>query len=308
MPMTDAEIIRCPAALRAGAMGLLLSDLAPSQRREIAGPLLDDGAAVELSREPLFVALRDDRLSGAAWGQIQAGNIAVFWPPRLATGEQQQTADALATCVTRALDELAVEMTQVLLSTPDPEEIDLLKRAGFRHLADLMYLTWEATRIRTEGSASEIEFVEYEPSQRARLMALIERTYDGTLDCTALNGVRTMDDIVDGYEKTGVFRAANWLIVRGGGQDVGVLLLADHPGAGHWELMYMGLVPEARRRGWGRQITEHAQRMVHRAGVARIVAAVDATNSPAVRMYQEAGFNMWDRRTVYVRFFASAQP
>ena len=35
------------------------------------------------------------------------------------------------------------------------------------------------------------------------------------------------------------------------GRDVGVLLLADHPRARHWELMYMGLVPEARGTGLG---------------------------------------------------------
>ena len=38
-----------------------------------------------------------------------------------------------------------------------------------------------------------------------------------------------------------------------------MLLLADHPKARHWELMYMGLVPEVRGRGWGRQIARYAQ-------------------------------------------------
>ena len=121
------------------------------------------------------------------------------------------------------------------------------------------------------------------------------------------DGVRNIEDVINGYENTGVFRSENWLIVHGDGKDVGVLLLADHPKAGHFELMYMGLVPEARGRGWGRQIAEHAQRMVRRAGAARIVAAVDAANTPALRMYQMAGFDIWDRRTVYVRFSAGAR-
>ena len=90
-------------------------------------------------------------------------------------------------------------------------------------------------------------------------MRLVERTYEGTLDCTALNGVRDIDDVINGYQATGVFRPENWLFVRSGGQDVGVLLLADHPQARHWELMYMGLVPEVRGRGWGRQIARYAQ-------------------------------------------------
>jgi len=85
-----------------------------------------------------------------------------------------------------------------------------------------------------------------------------------------------------------------------------VLLLADHPSARHWELVYMGLVPEARGRGWGRQITQHAQLMARRAGVDRIVLAVDAANSPALEMYRAAGFEKWDRRHVLVRFPSSA--
>ena len=92
-----------------------------------------------------------------------------------------------------------------------------------------------------------------------RLADVIQRTYEGTLDCTALDGARDMDDVIDGYKATGVFRRQNWMFVRHGGADVGVLLLADHPAARQWELMYMGLVPEYRGSGWGRQIAHYAQ-------------------------------------------------
>jgi ribosomal protein S18 acetylase RimI-like enzyme len=307
MPNSTAEIVRCPGELRAQAVALVLDDLPPSQRHEVAGALLNEDAATALVCEPLFVALRDGRLRGAAWGQIQSGKIAVFWPPRLVAGEERQTAFALAESVMRAIDQMPIEMTQVLIQAPDPDEIDLLRRVGFLHLADLLYLTSEGSRFPVGGSQTDLVFESYEPSQRSRLIALIERTYDGTLDCTALDGVRNIEDVINGYENTGVFRSENWLIVLGDGKDVGVLLLADHPKAGHFELMYMGLVPEARGRGWGRQIAEHAQRMVRRAGAARIVAAVDAANTPALRMYQMAGFDIWDRRTVYVRFSAGAR-
>jgi ribosomal protein S18 acetylase RimI-like enzyme len=69
--------------------------------------------------------------------------------------------------------------------------------------------------------------------------------------------------------------------------------------------MYTGLIPEARGRGWGRQITQHAQWMARQAGIERIVLAVDSVNVPAIRMYQSTGFEMWDKRSVYVRFPAS---
>jgi mycothiol synthase len=86
-----------------------------------------------------------------------------------------------------------------------------------------------------------------------------------------------------------------------------VLLLADHPSARHWELVYMGIVPQARGRGWGRQITQHAQFLARRHNIERIVLAVDAANSPALAMYRSAAFEPWDRRTVYVRFLQAKQ-
>jgi ribosomal protein S18 acetylase RimI-like enzyme len=113
--------------------------------------------------------------------------------------------------------------------------------------------------------------------------------------------VRDLEHVINGYQGTGEYRPENWLFVRHDGEDVGVLLLADHPKGRHWELMYMALVPEARGRGWGRQITRYAQWLARGAGVERLVLAVDAANFPAVKMYHDAGFELWDQRSVYVR-------
>jgi ribosomal protein S18 acetylase RimI-like enzyme len=304
MPENSPEIIHCPFERFSEALALVLTDLAPSQRREIAGPLLNVEDAM-LAGESLYVALRGERLCGAAWGQRQSGNIAVFWPPQLVAGENPRTAEQLASAVVRRLDETAVEMTQVLTQSRDAEVARVLTHVGFHHLADLLYLTCEAERFPPERPAScELTFLTYEASLRDRLAQLIERTYVGTLDCTALNGARHIDHVITGYQATGVFRPQNWLIVRVSNVDVGVLLLADHPQLGHWELLYMGLVPEARGYGWGRQISQHAQWLARRAAVERIVLAVDAANEPALRMYRGTGFEMWDRRTVYARFAA----
>ena len=297
------EIIRCPPERLAEALPLVLTELAPSQRREIAASLLRVDDPADLANEPLYIALRDSQLCGAAWGQRQSGNIAVFWPPRLIVGEDLATANQLAERVVQSLDDTAIEMTQVLVAPSDSDIVPALTHVDFRHLADLMYLTCESSRFPQQWPhPCDVQFTPYDGTQRTRLMRLIERSYEGTLDCEGLNGVRDVDNVVTGYQATGEYRPENWQIVRSGDADVGILLLADHPKVGHWELMYMGLVPEARGRGWGRQVTQHAQWLAGRAGVQRIVLAVDAVNAPALRMYRSTGFEMWDRRTVYMRF------
>ncbi len=305
MPNPPLEIVRCPPELLGEALALALCDLAPSQRRKVARDLLAIDAAAELAQEPLFIALRGDDVRGAAWGQRQSGNIAVFWPPQLAAGEDLQACVPLAEGVIRALDDAAVDLVQVLLPAPDAHTIEVLLHVGFRHLADLLYLSCEAARFPVAApEPCEVEFESYAPSQRARLLQLVEQTYEGTLDCTALNGVRDLDDVVNGYEATGAFRPENWQFVRQGGEDVGILLLADHPQARHWELMYMGLVPGVRGRGWGRQIARYAQWLARGARVERILVAVDAANSPAADVYRVTGFEIWERRSVYLRFLA----
>jgi mycothiol synthase len=297
------EILRCPAELRAEALALVLCDLAPSQRRGFVKSLTDLEDYDELAREPLFIARRGEQVRGAAWGQRQPGNIAVFWPPELVAGEDEKTAYPLAEAVMRELDETGIDLTQSLLVGPEMETISVMRHVGFRHLADLLYLACESSKFPIAApEPMEIEFEPYQTTQRPRLLRLIERTYEGTLDCTALNGARDVDDVVNGYQSTGFFRAENWLFVRAAHEDVGVLLLADHAKARNWELMYMGLVPEVRGRGWGRQIARYAQWLARGARVERILVAVDASNEPAVATYRQSGFEMWERRAVYLRF------
>jgi mycothiol synthase len=286
------------------ALSLVLCDIAPSQRQDIAQELCDQEPAATHAEHGLFAALRGERLCGAVWGQPQPGNTAVLWPPQLTPAEQEQTAHPLAEAAVCWLDSAAIGMSQVLLPGRTVPGVGVLESVGFRHLADLLYLSCEADRFPTQVARHDLEFVAYESSHHVRLAKLIEQTYLDTLDCPDLNGARHMDDVIAGYQATGMFRPENWLIVRSGAQDVGVLLLAEHPSARHWELVYMGLVPAARGYGWGRQITQHAQELARRANVERIVLAVDAANVPALAMYRAAGFEMWDRRTVYVRFAA----
>jgi GNAT superfamily N-acetyltransferase len=307
MATDELEIVRCPAELLGEALAIVLCDMAPSQRKEVGRSVLEIEDAAELGREPLFVARRGGELRGAAWGQRQEGNIAFFWPPQLVAGEAWQTAYPLAEAVVRELDSAAIDLAKTLLPAPDPETVDVLRRVGFRQITELLYLACEAARFPIAApEPCEVEFQEYDAEQQARLTKLIERTYVDTLDCTAINGVRDIEDVVKGYQATGDYRPENWLLVRAEGHDVGVLLLAEHAQSRQWELMYMGLVPEFRGRRWGRQIARYAQWLARGAGVERLLVAVDAANKPAEKVYRHAGFEIWERRSVFLRFLASS--
>jgi ribosomal protein S18 acetylase RimI-like enzyme len=203
-----------------------------------------------------------------------------------------------------ALDALGVRMTQALLADRTAPIVPALEAAGFAHLVDLEYLSWEAAPVPPPAT---LQFEPFQEPQSDRLARLIEATYAETKDCPALNGTRPMSEVLAGYRGTGRYRPENWQFARVGGEDVGVLLLADHAAAQYWELMYMGLAPPVRGRGWGGDIVRHAQRMARNAGAERLLLAVDAANAPALAMYRDAGFTPWDQRTVYVRFGGAAR-
>ena len=130
------------------------------------------------------------------------------------------------------------------------------------------------------------------------------RTYEGTLDCPELNGRRTIEEIIAGHEHQGRFRPELWWLVQEGGRPVGVVLLTELPGPEGWELSYVGVVPEARRRGIGQTLSQWALHEAKQAGMPQLKVAVDTRNHPARQLYEKMGFVHHDQREVLLFFFA----
>jgi ribosomal protein S18 acetylase RimI-like enzyme len=295
MSAPSVQIAPCPTPLVDDALAIVLRDLSPEDRQAIATNVNGNLAATKT----LFVALRDAMLVDAAWGQPQAGNCAVLWPPRNA----DDVGCALIKRVAEALDQGGVRMSQALVVDRTVPIAATLESAGYEYLADLLYLSCD-TSIARPLQVESLEWVAFDDAQLARLARLTEATYTDTHDCPALNGRRTLEEVLAGYRATGVFRPQNWQIAQLDGKDVGALMLADHGRGSFWELVYMGLVPAARGRGFGREIVLHALKLARVAGTPRLLVAVDAANGPALKVYRDTGFNSWDQRAAYVRFRA----
>jgi ribosomal protein S18 acetylase RimI-like enzyme len=239
-------------------------------------------------------------LQGVCWLQRQAGRTASFWPPVRASQPQpaiDSTLVAKALTVARTQN---VQLVQSLLPTDSGSVAELLRQAGFTHVADLLYLVSVADQFPRSAPATELAFASFDDVDAGRLERILERTYIDSRDCPALDGARSIADVVEGYRAVGGFRPEIWLVARFNHEDVGCILLADHAPQRVWELVYMGILPEARGRGLGLEITRYAQWLAAREGVDRLVLAVDAANEPAIALYAAAGFIAWDRRSVFV--------
>jgi ribosomal protein S18 acetylase RimI-like enzyme len=249
----------------------------------------------------LLVARGGGEVVGAAWAQLQPGRTVIIAPPHLAAGQSPTTADRLLEELLRVAIERGARMAQAMLVVDHGDDFDRLVAHGFEHVADLLYMVSLAAAFPDQPPATPLEFETYTEDQAARLARLIERSYEGTLDCPRLNGLREIGDVVAGYRAAGSFDPARWFLLRHAGLDVGCLLLTDHPEHRQWELVYLALAPEYRGRGWGIEAVRRAQFLTGQAHAKCLLLAVDADNRPAITMYSQAGFTAWDRRSVLVR-------
>ncbi len=254
----------------------------------------------------------DGRLLGAAWAQWHAGGTATFWPSQW-TVDGPPRPDPLLCALAEDAAARGCTLAQSLLPSDDSLSEQGLASAGFERLAALEYLAAPAAAddaaLRRSASADgAVEFIAATAAEHAQLAAIVERTYVATLDCPPLNGRQDARHVLADYERIGAPRDQRWQIVRAAGVDVGCLLLADHPQQDQVELVYMGLVPEVRGRGWGELVALRARQQARAWRRGRVVLAVDAANRPAVNLYRRAGFTVFDRRAAWILFLSPTSP
>ena len=201
----------------------------------------------------------------------------------------------------------------MLVSSDDGYSTESCQAAGFPKFACLMYLYLELADDSRRRELSNLpagppalKFVGRAERDPERLQQTVAQTYVETLDCPGLDGVRPLDQVLEGYRSQGRHRPEHWYLVQAESQDVGALILAEHPGLGNWELIYFGLAAPVRGRGWGEAVVRFAIDVATRQGAERLVCAVDAANGPALNVYHRLGFINWAERIVYARLRAPA--
>ena len=160
--------------------------------------------------------------------------------------------------------------------------------AGFAPMAELHYMVLPVKAGQPPPPLPPgLAWQTYSPANHALFARAILATYQDSLDCPALNGLREIDDIILGHQASGQFEPQLWFVLveqspavadelpggmaRGGPGDatgdatstvtsgaasaaeptpLGVVLVSPSPRSESAELVYLGITPAAR----GRQI------------------------------------------------------
>jgi ribosomal protein S18 acetylase RimI-like enzyme len=181
-----------------------------------------------------------------------------------------------------------------------PRERELLCRTGFKHLAQFLSLAAPESQFPQVAPPCPLAFDAYTPQSHRRLLAVMEATCQATLDCPGLGAIRSVEDSLASYRELGPLVPGRWLIAMRAGEDVGCLLLTEHPPYQDLELAYVGLAPAWRGNHWGYEIVRHAQWLARQAQRRRLLLIVDEANLPARRMYAQAGFAPWRKQRLWV--------
>jgi mycothiol synthase len=184
-----------------------------------------------------------------------------------------------------------------------------LVRNGFEHITGLWYLRYDFQKP-TAGRARKchLTYRTYRSADPDAFHQTLLRTYEGTRDCPEVNGVRTLEEIMAGHKSQGIHDPERWWLAEREGKPVGLLLLTETPEWQAWDISYIGVVPEARRQGVGKELARKALAEARQAGATQLTLAVDARNEPAWKLYLGLGFEIFDEREVYLAIWNACPP
>lgn len=183
-----------------------------------------------------------------------------------------------------------VHLAQVLLDPADTAARTLFADHRFREMAELLYLQTGVRRTRLPPAIPPgMTLRSYSPQTHELFVRAVGDSYQQSLDCPGLNGLREIDDVLTGHKASGEFDPRFWFVLCRQGSPIAVLLLNRVPRSDTAELVYLGLVPPFRGRGLGNLMLRHALHCVRQIGLERLSLAVDANNAPALNLYYRHG-------------------
>lgn len=268
--------------------------------------IFNDFPPVPPPQSGLWVAVRDERVTAAAWIQRLTENIAAIWPP---TSRNDPVAeDLLAKTLKQACTESPFQLFRALVSAENADRhASSLSAIGLERTTSIVSLYCAA-----DAASCDEGKISFEPFDLAkdtdRLVQLTQATFEQSLDCPQLTKMTSAKAILDGYIAHPGFSPDLWFCLKPQstsatdivGEDAGVLILSDNEEDEQIEVVYLGVLPSLRGRSYGAAAVDRAKRIAAERGRRRVTLAVDIQNQPALDIYRAAGFTLYAEHELFV--------
>ena len=270
------------------ALAMILGPAGAAASREQITDFLEFASLRRIKVEETWVASAGGRLAWAVLPILSPGHTALLFTP--AKRPDGIDLAPLLDLVCAELLSRQVQLAQALLDPDDADTRAFFAARQFREMAQLLYLqTMTPRQLAPLSPPDSFWWRTYSADTHPLFERAILETYQQSLDCPALNGLRSIDDVIAGHKASGEFNPRFWYVLSERDNPVGVLLLSHVPRTDMAELVYLGLAPAARRRGLADLLMRHALWAVREMGLTRLTLAVDSQNAPALRLYYRHG-------------------
>ncbi len=262
-----------------------------------------------------WLCTRDGRPLSAGTLIESPGRTATLLLPDSASApvDHQTLADLISRAVVYVSNR-DIRLLQCLIHPDDGVTLMALEKTGFDPLATLRYLElvvaeqWldnaPPPKLLADGSS---EWVTYDDHHHDEFARLISATYEDSLDCPGLYGLRHIDDVIEGHKAAGKFDPRRWMLLRCHGEAAGCILFMENPIRATLELVYMGVHPEFRQKGIGTALLRHGLTLAQDWAFGSVAVAVDDENAVARNMYERIGFRTTTCRRALIHPFHSTR-
>ncbi|QDT90905.1 GNAT family N-acetyltransferase [Gimesia algae] len=283
------------------ASAFIFADAAADDQDLQINEFLETIKTNQYGQKQLLVARENGILLGAGVLIFTDASTAFFWPPFTT---RTDCAAALLQEMAARIDQSEVSIGQALLEPGQLNLRRLLTQNGFPHLTNLLFMRHPLTEIRSHGllSANQIRSVPFdEQTNRHRFLELLDLTHQLSYDCPALNHCRTAEESLESHRSSGDSDQKHWYLFQHENTDLGVLLLSEHRSENLWEVVYMGVAPEQRGKGYGAALIQFGLQQALAHHQSALMLAVDHKNSYAIKIYEESGFIRQNTLSVHAR-------
>ncbi len=278
-------------------LGYLLTGQNSPHSVQAAHRFLEYAQINELDLKYFYTASSDpkgnDLLSAGLIVPCQ-GKAGMFFLNPLSSSADAPSASQLISHIYQQVDPEDINLLQSLLEPRQDLEQKAFKDAGFDPLAKLLYMQRRSRKDDELGlldfSKEGIAVVNWSAANKPYFERAILKSYEQTLDCPSLVGLRSIDDIIEGHMATGSFDPNLWFALHRNDEAVGVLLLARLPEQDSLEVVYLGVSDNWRGNKIAKKLVFHAIGLCKSSKLSHLILAVDENNSPAIGLYRAVDF------------------
>jgi ribosomal protein S18 acetylase RimI-like enzyme len=258
----------------------------------------------QLENEPgladgLWIADRAGDIDAVAWIISGTDEYVHCWPLRCCMEQSsdlsQLAAQFLWDAVVAEHQRRGTRFFQVNVPIQCPADRKQMEAIGFKEIARIKRLRVALDQPVNEVQSRLVYLEQHGQGDVAAFNELLTECMTDGLDVPVLNHLQSGSNVAVQYFKPGVER----FFIRH--QKLGPIgVMAIHHDGEVGLIRYLGLVPCARRRGWGSSAIRKAITYLRQKGCDVVDLRVDARNKPALALYTGAGFQVIDEESMMI--------